>query len=94
VSMSPWSGQGLECRKTFRREGRPRSLGETLSHLIFQSRHKAGLDDQRQSMVLELYCGKQGEREKGERGGGAWPWREGGEEREGGLEQRVRKVRA
>jgi hypothetical protein len=42
-----------------------------------------GLDEQRQSMVLELYCRKAGEREKVERGRPATAtWREEGRERE------------
>ena len=56
-----------------------------------------GLDEQRQSMVLELYCRKAGGREKVERGREAsWGHVERGRkgEREGGLEMRVRKVRA
>jgi hypothetical protein len=43
-------------------------------------------------MVLELYCSKQGEREKVERERGL-PWPRGGG-RERGLEKRVRKVKA
>ena len=78
---SPWSGPWLEHRMAFWREIRVCSLlGESLSYRS----SIMGLDEQRQSMVLELYCRKQGEREKGERGGGAWPWREGGKrEKEG-----------
>jgi hypothetical protein len=78
------TGLGLERRKAFQQEVRHSSLGESLSHRLSM----AGLDDQRQSMVLELYCRKaerERERER-ERGG------EG--EREGGLEMRVRKVKA
>ena len=56
VSESPWSGLWLEHRKTFWREVRCGSLGESLSHRS----STAGLE-QRQSMVLELYCRKQGE---------------------------------
>lgn len=42
-----------------------------------------GLDEQRQSMVLELYCRKAGEKEKIERERLAMStWREGGKERE------------
>ena len=76
--------------------GRPSrgSLGESLSH----HSSTAGLDEQRQSMVLELYCRKAERRERErqtdrqagyshvERG-----WK--GRERERGLEMRVRKVR-
>ena len=55
-----------------------------------------GLDEQRQSMVLEFYCRKAGGGEKVERERPAMAmWREGGkEEREGALERRVRKERA
>ena len=55
----------------------------------------AGLDEQRQSMVLELYCRKAERKREGrkreishghmERSGEGW--------REGGLDMRVRKVR-
>lgn len=46
-------------------------------------------------MVLELYYKKEGEREKIERERG-WPWPRGErrEGREGGLEMRIRKVKA
>jgi hypothetical protein len=54
-----------------------------------------GLDEQRQSMVLELYCRKAGEREK-VRKEARHSHVERGEkkERERGLEMRVRKVKA
>ena len=53
----------------------------------------AGLDDQRQSMVLELYCRKAGEREKGARGRGQpRPCGERGmTERDGVLESKTGK---
>ena len=49
---SPWSSPWLERRKAFQWEVRCSSLEESLFH------HPsiAGLDEQRQSMVLELYC--------------------------------------
>jgi hypothetical protein len=51
--------------KAFWLEVRWRSLGESLSH----HSSTVGLDEQRQSMVLELYCRKAGrKREKVERG--------------------------
>jgi hypothetical protein len=52
----------------------------------------AGLDKQRQSMVLELYCRKAGgKREGGKRERPAMAmWREGEKERE----KRIRKVKA
>jgi hypothetical protein len=55
------------------------SLGKSLSH----HSNTAGLDDQRQPVVLELYCRKAGEKEKIERERLAMStWREGGKERE------------
>ena len=73
------------------REGLPAggSLGESRSSMV-------GLDEQRQSMVLELCCRKaerKREARKRERPAMAM-WREGGREREGWLERKVRKVRA
>jgi hypothetical protein len=50
-----------------------------------------GLDEQRQSMVLELYCKKAGGKREGRKRERGWPW---GGMREGGLEFIVRKVRA
>jgi hypothetical protein len=55
----------------------------------------AGLDAQRQSMVLELYCRKAVRKREGrkrETSHGMWRGGKGG--REGELEMRVRKVRA
>jgi hypothetical protein len=49
-----WSGPWLEPRKAFWWEVRCGSLGKSLSH----HSSKVGLDEQRQSMVLELYCRK------------------------------------
>jgi hypothetical protein len=74
-----WSSPCQESRKAFWWEVRHSSLGESLSH---HSR-MAGLDEQRQSMVLELYC-RNAEREKiKERKGPAIvTWREGGREKE------------
>jgi hypothetical protein len=74
-------------------EVRQGSLGESLSN----HSSTAGLDEQRQTMVLELYCRNAGGRRKGrererERSAMAM-WRAGKGER-GGLEMRVRKVRA
>jgi hypothetical protein len=53
----------------------------------------AGLDDERQSVVLEHYCREAGEREKVERGRGQpRPCGERGKkEREGGLESKKGK---
>jgi hypothetical protein len=53
-----WSGPWLERRKASHL-----SLGENLSH--FSS--MVGLDDQRQSVVLVLYCRKAGKREEAKR---------------------------
>jgi hypothetical protein len=58
MGESPWSGQWLACRKAFQQEVRHGSLGENLSHRSSM----AGLDEQRQSMVLELYSRKAGRR--------------------------------
>jgi hypothetical protein len=74
---SPKSSPWLEYRKTFHQEIRNGSLGESLSHHL----STAGLDEQRQSMVLELYCRKAGE--KREERDQPWPRGEkGGKERE------------
>jgi hypothetical protein len=51
---SPWSCSLLECRKASWWEVRRCSLGKSLSH----PSSMAGLDEQRQSMVLELYVRK------------------------------------
>jgi hypothetical protein len=58
----------------------------------------AGLDEQRQSMALEFYCRKAGGKREGKRERD-WPWHmkrggKGEREREGGLEKRVKKVKA
>ena len=58
-----WSGPWLEPRKAFQWEVRHALLGKSLSHCSIT----VGLDEQRQSVVLELYCRKAGERERGER---------------------------
>ena len=50
-SLVPW----LECRKAFWWEVRRCSLGESLSHRS----STVGLDEQRQSMVLEFHCRKE-----------------------------------
>ena len=74
--LGPW----LEVRKTFWQEVRRSSLGESLSH----HSSTVGLDEQRQSMVIELYGRKAGRKTEGrkrERPAMA-TWREGGRERE------------
>jgi hypothetical protein len=53
-----------------------------------------GLYEQRQSMVLELYCRKAERKREGRKRKRSRPRREGGREREGGLKMRIRKVRA
>jgi hypothetical protein len=64
-----------EAQEGFPVGGSRCSLGESLSHRSSM----AGLDEQRQSMVLELYCRKAwGKREKGR----PWPRGERGEGRE------------
>jgi hypothetical protein len=50
----------LEHRKAFWWEVRSGSLGESLFHCSSM----AGLDEQRQSMVLELYCRKEGRKKE------------------------------
>jgi hypothetical protein len=86
--LGPW----LEHRKAFWWEVRQGSLRDSLSH---HSR-TVGLDEQRWSMVLELYYRKTERKREGKREGLAMAtWREG--EKGGGkgeLEMRVRKVRA
>ena len=86
-SESPWSGLWLERRKAIWQEVRCGSLGESLFH----HSSMVGLDKQKQSMVLELYCRKA--RRKIEAGHGHLE-RGGKGEREGGLEMKIRKVRA
>ena len=82
----------MEHRKAFQWEVRHSSLGESLSH----HSSTVGLDEQRQSMVLKLYCRKAERKREGKKEGD-WPWL-GGEKgkggREGGLERRVKKVKA
>ena len=67
------------------------SLGERLSHRS----SKVGLDEPRQSMVLELYYRKVGRKRKGRKReiSHCHVERRGKGERKGGLEMRVRKVR-
>jgi hypothetical protein len=59
IGESPWSGPWLEHRMAFW-QVRLGSLGESPSH----HSSMAGLDDQRWSMVLELYCRKTGRKER------------------------------
>jgi hypothetical protein len=84
----PWSHLWLEHRKAFLQEVRWGSLRESLSHCS----SKAGLDEQRQSMVLELYCRKaERKREGRKRKAGHGHLERGGKgEREGGLEVKER----
>ena len=46
------------------------TLGENLSHRS----STVGLDEQRQSMVLELYCRKAGGKREGRKRERGWPW--------------------
>jgi hypothetical protein len=89
---SPWSSPWLEHRRAFWWEVRLGSLGKSLSH------HSSTivLDEQRQSMVLELYCRKAGRKREGRKRETSHGRVERGVkgEREGGLEMRVRKVGA
>ena len=63
---SEHSGSGLEHLKAFHLESRNGSLGESLSH----PPSAVGLDEQRHSMVLELYCRKAGGKREGKKEGG------------------------
>ena len=87
-----WSGPWLEHRKAFQLEVKQGYLEESLSYFLSME----GLDEQRQSIVLELYCRK-AEREKVERERERLAmvmWRGGHRKRVVQLEMRVRKVRA
>jgi hypothetical protein len=70
----------------FWQEVRHGSLGESLSHCS----RTVGIDEQRQSVVLELYCRTAGRKRKVERGSeaGHGHVKRGGKEREGGLESK------
>jgi hypothetical protein len=61
TSDSEHSRLWLEHKKAFQREIRNSSLGENLSHPL----SAVGLDKQRQTMVLELYCRKAGGKREG-----------------------------
>jgi hypothetical protein len=75
VGKSPWPGLWLEHREAFWREVRCGSLGESLSHCS----STASLDEQRQFIVLELYCRKAGRKREGrKRETGHGQKREGG----------------
>jgi hypothetical protein len=63
--------------KAFWWEVRHSSLGKSLSHCSSM----ASLDEQRQSMVLELYCRKAGAKREGRKR--PWPYGKTGEGREG-----------
>jgi hypothetical protein len=75
------SGPRLDHRKAFLQEFRHSSLGESLSH----HSSTVGLDDQRQSIVLELYCRKVVKKREGRKRERLTldSWREGGRESEG-----------
>jgi hypothetical protein len=75
VGESPWSGPWLEHRMAFWREVKHSSLAHRSS--------MTGLNDQRQSMVLELYCRKAGRKKEGrKREAGHGHMERGGTERE------------
>jgi hypothetical protein len=88
-----WSNQWLKCRKAFWPEVRQGSLGKSLSH---HSSMVGLLDEQSQSMALELYCRKVERKREGRKRERVCPWpcgdRGEGREREGRLERK--KVRA
>ena len=86
--MSEHSGSGLEHMKAFHLESRIGSLRESLSH----PPSTVGLDEQRQSMVLELYYRKAGRKREGRRErerDWSWPRGEKGKRRE----RRMARVR-
>ena len=86
---NPWSVAGMQ--EGLLREVRCSSLGESLSH---HSRTE-GLYDQRQFMVLELYCRQAGRKREGrKRESGHGHVEKRGMGGRGGLEMRVREVRA
>jgi hypothetical protein len=70
MSESPWSGPWLEHRKAFWWEVRHSLLGESLFHCS----SSAGLEEQRQSIVLELCCGKAERKREGRKRVRGWPW--------------------
>jgi hypothetical protein len=74
----PWSGPWLERRKAFWQEVRRGSLGESLCHCSSM----ADLDEQGESMVLELCCRKAERRREGRKRERGWPWPCGGWGRE------------
>lgn len=88
VGESPWSGLWLAHRKAFCQEVRRSSLREGLFHRS----STVDLDEQKWSMVLELYCRK-AERKKIERERLAMVmWREEGEGR-GRRRARLKSLR-
>jgi hypothetical protein len=82
VGKSPWSSLWLEQRKAFWLEVRCCSLEESLSHCS----STACLDEQRQSIVLELYCRKTGRKREGRKKERGWLWPR--EEKEEGRKRR------
>lgn len=86
VGENPWSSLWQEHMKAFWWEVRSSSLEEILS--LHSS--MVGLDEQRQSMVLGLYCRKKrGKREGRKRKRGRpWPKESGGKSERGGLENK------
>ena len=85
VGKSLWSGLWIESRKAFWQEVKCISLEESLSHCS----STACLDEQRQSMVLELYCRKAGRKREGRKRERGQPWPLG--EKEEGREGRARE---
>jgi hypothetical protein len=69
TGKSPWSIPWLEHRKAFQLEVRHHSLGESLFHHSSME----GLDEQRRSTVLELYCRKTERKREGKRKRGGRP---------------------
>jgi hypothetical protein len=79
---SPWCGPWLEPRKAFQWEVRHALLGKSLSHCSIT----VGLDEQRQSVVLELYYRKAGRKREDRKRKKGWPW-PCGERGKGGKEK-------
>ena len=73
MGKSPWSGPWQECRKAFPQEVRQGSLRESLFHCSSMM----GLDEQRQFMVLELYCREAGRKREGRKKERGQPWPRG-----------------
>jgi hypothetical protein len=91
VDESPWSSPWLECRKAFQLEVRHGSLDEN----PLCCPNTVSLNEQRRSVVLELYCRKaERKREGGRREASHGHVERAGKGGGGELEMRPREVRA